>query len=238
MKMTIESTNEVPEVGDSSAPTGNRQQERSRLSTTRLLVAAAELFADRGYRRTSLADIGKRAGYSHGLVTRRFGSKQGLLIALVDHMVSNWMEHELLPAVGSKTGIEGIRAFFAAFSANAAANSSNLRALESLMFEGLWGEPELKERLTVMQRHGQEHFFKLIKGGIEAGTVQPQADAAAIALMTSLALRGATYCWLLDEDFDLRGALNKFGDVLGELLQPRNRKTKSASPLASARRSR
>lgn len=222
------------EAGERKEPKRNRQHERSQMSTTRLLTAAAELFADRGYRQTSLADIGKRAGYSHGLVTRRFGSKQGLLIALLDYMIDNWMERELFPAVAGKTGIAAIRAFLDAFCANARANSSNLRALESLMFEGLWGEPDLKERLTIVQQHGQERFHDLIQGGIEAGTVRPQVDADAIALMASNALRGATYCWLLDDDFDLCSALSSFGDVLEPLLEPTpkpgTRRRKAASP--------
>jgi hypothetical protein len=38
--------------------------------------------------------------------------------------------------------------------------------------------------------------------------------------MASTALRGATYLWLLDEDYDICGTLNSFGDVLEALLRP------------------
>jgi hypothetical protein len=88
------------------------------------------------------------------------------------------------------------------------------------MFEGLWGDPEFKERLTIIQKRGQEIFSDLIRGGLENGTVRPEADADAIALMASTALRGATYLWLLDEDFDICAALRAFGDVLEALLRP------------------
>lgn len=201
-------------------PKLGRQQERSQMSTSRLLAAAAELFAERGYRQTSLADIGKNAGYSHGLVTRRFGSKQGLIVALLDHMINDWTQRALAPSLERRTGIEGIRAFYDAFCQNATANSSNLRALESLMFEGLWGEPELKERLAVVQRQGQVQFRDLVESGIKAGTVRPEVDADAAALMAATALRGATYCWLLDENFDLCATLRSFGDVLADHLRP------------------
>jgi AcrR family transcriptional regulator len=203
-----------------SAPKLGRQQERSQMSTSRLLAAAAELFAERGYRQTSLADIGKNAGYSHGLVTRRFGSKQGLIVALLDHMINDWTQRALAPSLERKTGIEGLRAFYDAFCRNATANSSNLRALESLMFEGLWGEAELQERLVVVQRHGQEQFRDLVESGIKAGTVRPDVDADAVALMAATSLRGATYCWLLDADFDLCATLRSFGDVLEDYLRP------------------
>jgi len=210
----------VNEADEAKAPKQNRQHMRSQMSTSRLLAAAAELFADRGYRQTTLADIGERAGYSHGLVTRRFGSKQGLLVALLDHMIDVWMQNAVHPAVASETGIKGIRAFLAAFCANATANSSNLKALESLMFEGLWGEPEFKERLIIVHNQGLELFRGLVQGGIKNGTVRQDADADAVALMASTALRGATYLWLLEENFDICGTLNSFGDVLEALLRP------------------
>jgi AcrR family transcriptional regulator len=190
------------------------------MSTSRLLAAAAELFASRGYRQTTLADIGELAGYSHGLVTRRFGSKQGLVVALLDHMIEVWMQGSLRSAIANKTGIDGIRAFFGAFCANATANSSNLRALESLMFEGLWGEPEFKERLVIVQKHGQEVFRDLVHGGQKAGTARPDVDAEAIAVMASTALRGATYLWLLEEDYDICATLETFADVLEVVLRP------------------
>lgn len=203
------------------------------MSTSRLLAAAAELFSERGYRQTTLADIGKRAGYSHGLVTRRFGSKQGLLVALLDHMIDDWTQTALAPSMGSLSGIAGIRAFFGAFSANAAAHSSNLRALESLMFEGLWGEPEFKERLAKVQRYGDEHFKELITKGVNAGEIRADADADAVALMASAALRGATYRWLLEDDFDLGVALTGFGDVIEMLLAPTTTPAKPKAKSAS-----
>ena len=135
-------------------------------------------------------------------------------------MIDVWMQGELLPAVANETGVAGIRRFFAAFCANARANSSNLRALESLMFEGLWGEAEVRERLTIIQQRGQELFCDLIHAGLKDGSVRPDVNVEAISLMASTALRGATYQWLLEEDFDICAAVSSFGDVLESLLRP------------------
>jgi AcrR family transcriptional regulator len=189
------------------------------LSTARLLAAAAELFAERGYRQTTLAEIGERAGYSYALISRRFGSKHALLVSLLDHMIDDWLL-TLVPALGDKTGVAGIRASYDAFCANARANATNLRALESLMFEGLWGEPELRERLSAHQANAQAQYREIVERGLADGSVRPVADADAVALMASAALRGATYRWLLEDDFDLCGALTAFADVLEVLLRP------------------
>lgn len=46
-----------------------------------LLQAAGELFAERGYDRTTLRDLGEQAGVDPAMVARHFGSKAGLYLA-------------------------------------------------------------------------------------------------------------------------------------------------------------
>lgn len=55
--------------------------DRSRIA---ILDAAASLFAERGYRATSLADVGLKAGVSRGTPGYFFGSKAALYSAVID----------------------------------------------------------------------------------------------------------------------------------------------------------
>jgi AcrR family transcriptional regulator len=48
-----------------------------------LLDAAAELFAERGYDRTTVRDIAGRAGVNQALLFRYFGSKEALYLAVI-----------------------------------------------------------------------------------------------------------------------------------------------------------
>ena len=48
--------------------------------------AAAQVVADQGVAAATFEAIGRKAGYSRGLATQRFGSKQGLIEALVDSL--------------------------------------------------------------------------------------------------------------------------------------------------------
>lgn len=58
------------------------------LESRELLVAAAtELFAERGYRRTTFEDIATRSGVSRGSIPWHFGNKEGLLAAVVEQVV-------------------------------------------------------------------------------------------------------------------------------------------------------
>jgi AcrR family transcriptional regulator len=64
-------------------PERRTQESRRAEAEQALLDAAAELIAERGIARTTFAAIGERAGYSRGLVTHHFGSKDALVERLV-----------------------------------------------------------------------------------------------------------------------------------------------------------
>lgn len=61
-----------------------RRIERTQESRRLLVSAAAELFAEKGYRQTSFIDIADKAGISRGSIPWHFGNKLGLLEAVVD----------------------------------------------------------------------------------------------------------------------------------------------------------
>lgn len=59
------------------------QAERSAHSDERLLEAAAEIIAEEGYLSATLERVGVRAGFSRGLASRKYGSKDGLIRAVI-----------------------------------------------------------------------------------------------------------------------------------------------------------
>jgi AcrR family transcriptional regulator len=56
------------------------------------MVAATDLFRDRGFRETSLADIGAAAGVSGPAIYRYFTSKGELLSVLIEQAAIDWRE--------------------------------------------------------------------------------------------------------------------------------------------------
>jgi AcrR family transcriptional regulator len=71
-----------------SAPVADRrrptQQERRAATRTRLLAAATDLFAEHGIDGVSVDAVAAAAGRTSGAVYDHFGSKHGLLLALLD----------------------------------------------------------------------------------------------------------------------------------------------------------
>ncbi|MEU8782498.1 TetR/AcrR family transcriptional regulator [Streptomyces sp. NPDC048637] len=64
-----------------------RREQTSHESSELILRAAAELFAAKGYRQTTFADVAERSGISRGSIPWHFGSKEGLLLAVLERSV-------------------------------------------------------------------------------------------------------------------------------------------------------
>ena len=115
-----ESTMEVPAVS-SVPPTSSHD---------RILFAGKRLFARNGYENTSTVAIAREAGTSESQLMKHFGSKQGLLAAVLDH---GWTK--IIRRVGA--------------SQSAASLSGRLiAALEAMVIE-LENDSELKELVTL-----------------------------------------------------------------------------------------
>src|SRR3954465_12437637 len=70
------------------APSTPPEPARAPSSRDRILMAAKQLFASRGYENTSTVAIARQAGTSESQLMKHFGSKQGLLSAILDR---GWM---------------------------------------------------------------------------------------------------------------------------------------------------
>jgi AcrR family transcriptional regulator len=186
------------------APRRRRTQaERTALSEDRLLVAALELISERGYDRTTLQAIGDAAGYSRGLVSHRFGSKEGLLWALLERMFEHWGADSLQPAVGAQVGIAALHAAVEAMRQSMHAAPERLRAFYALLFESLGPLPVLRPKVAEFHRRQRAAVAEWIAAGVRAGVVRAEVDAATQAALFMSAIRGAAYQWLIDPSVDI-----------------------------------
>jgi AcrR family transcriptional regulator len=74
---TARATTDFP---DNDAPVGKDEV------VAAVVRSAADLFAERGPAATSIRDIAARSKVNHGLIHRHFGSKDGLVGAVLDHL--------------------------------------------------------------------------------------------------------------------------------------------------------
>jgi AcrR family transcriptional regulator len=175
------------------------QAERRALSRQRVIDAAIAVISDRGYSGTTLAAIGEAAGYSRGLAHHHFGSKVELMRAVVAEMERRFQQNVLRPPPAGQTGLDAVLSFVDDYLAYVAASGPDrMRALFVLMFESLAGAPELRPIIAEMSATRRVFIRLLIEQGIADGTIRPEIDAEAQAVVISGLVRGATHQWILE----------------------------------------
>jgi len=190
-------------VGDD---TGGRltQAERSALSEQKLLDAAVDLIAEQGYSRTTLAQIGKRAGYSRGLAGHRFGSKDRLLQVLVRHVGERFRAELLEPVLGERRGLDAILLLCSTLLRGLREQGTVARAYYVLLAESLGPAAEIRDAVVVANRELRAFFQEALRQGITRGEITTEIDPARGAAILAGTMRGLALQWLIDETaFDL-----------------------------------
>ncbi|MFN2288341.1 MAG: TetR/AcrR family transcriptional regulator [Chromatocurvus sp.] len=175
------------------------QAQRTALSDKRMFEAAIDLINDYGTRKMTLREIGERAGYSRGMASYRFGSKDGLLQELFDRFDNRWKEH-LMERLQGKHGLEAVRAGIHAQRDFFRREPSYMRAMYLLWYESLGKESDIRE--TLMDHHAvyRKDARQWILEGIRDGDISPTINAEQFAVRYCSFMFGTIYQWLVDAD--------------------------------------
>src|SRR5258708_1878284 len=128
------------------APRRRRTQaQRRELSDQRMLDAAFKLIERQGGSRTTLVEIGDLSGYSHGLVSHRFGSK-GELVRAATRRLQHEFAKLLEPALAGRHGLKALLITAETYLRTAA--SSDRNAMYVLIGEALGPLPEIRSEMA------------------------------------------------------------------------------------------
>jgi AcrR family transcriptional regulator len=155
------------------------QQQRREETERRLIDAAMTLFAARGSRSVSLADVGRLAGYSSGIVSHHFGSKQGLLAAVVEQA-----QRFDVPASGT-LGMQRLTAILSTYLITLRQRAPAPQAFLQLWSEAVGADPVLAPLFAERDAWFRGLLADCIRAGIGDGSIRADADpdANAIALV-------------------------------------------------------
>lgn len=152
----------------------------------KILAAAAELFARRGYHAVSLAEIGAAAGIVGSGVYRHFESKVAILVALLDQVMDRLLANAV--TVAAHVGDDG--RVLAALVADQVAFAVDERYLVQLYQREVHTLPEAdRRRLRRLQRHYLEEWVHVL-AGLRPGITDSEARArvhAAIGAIQAVA---------------------------------------------------
>jgi len=174
------------------------QAERRGEAEQRLLQAARQIVARKGWVGMTLSEVGEEAGYSRGLATHHFGSKAGLLRALAAYVNSSFMSLVQVEAPKWRPGLDALKGFVSVYLGRNDSDWVNSRALLSLMAEAVTQDSETAPILAQYNRTVQQHLADCIEAGIANGEIRADVQPQASAVLILGTLRGSMLQYLLD----------------------------------------
>jgi AcrR family transcriptional regulator len=194
-----------------------------------MLDAAFKLIERQGCSRTTLVEIGELSGYSHGLVSHRFGSKAELVRAATRRLQDEFARL-LEPALAGLHGLKALIVIAENYLRTAAATDRN--AMYVLIGEALGPLREIRGEMAEADHKFRMVAQKLIEEGMRTGEIRSDVDPAAYAALVVGTLRGLVMQHLMKPPaFDL-------DRVCRELILSIERSLSSAHRAASENESR
>lgn len=207
MRLSTASSNVRSSVGERPRL---KQVERTALSDARMFEAAIELIIERGTHNTTLKEIGEKAGYSRGLASNRFGSKETLFSHLVRDFNEKWAS-ELRRFVGANSGVSAIEGALDAVEFFLLNRTGEMQAMYILWFESITSYPVVRRRLAANHIAYRRDTARWLAQGIADGDVRASVDPDSFAVEFSAFIFGLVYQWLASPSgIDLHAVLQHY----------------------------
>ncbi|HEV7493131.1 TetR/AcrR family transcriptional regulator [Baekduia sp.] len=142
-----------PADRETAAPGGDLRIARGRSTRAQLLAAAGDLLREEGYAATSMRAVADRADVRLSLVHYHFGSKRGLLVAVLEDLTERLLERQQKMFSDDRPFADQWRT--ACDHLREDIRSGYVRILWELWSAGL-ADPELAERWRATQRGWRE----------------------------------------------------------------------------------
>ena len=176
----------MPDIAtQQTAPRRRTQQERRAETERRLLDATAELLAQGGASAVTLAEIGRVAGYSRGIVTHQFGSRAALLAAFAEVA-----QQRVEPDPAQAPGLERLLALAGAYVDLVTGGDDYSRGYLILWAESMRAAPEVREIFAERDRRLIDELVEDLVAGQASGEVRADLDVAAATTVLVGQLRG------------------------------------------------
>ena len=170
-----------------------KQEERRNRSTEKLIQAYLELAAEQGVASITFDSIGQRAGYSRGLAFQKFGSKDGLLEAVISYLHE---EGDRIRAESHSAGDDGLTdlVLLCRHHLHALQNGYENKAYFVLLSSAIAERSDLRTQFEQSHARSEVIISGLIKQGQADGSIRTDIDPKQTALLVgtpALSLIGA-----------------------------------------------
>jgi AcrR family transcriptional regulator len=160
-----------------------------------MFEAAIYLIVERGTHNTTLKEVGEKAGYSRGLASNRFGSKEILFAHLVKDFNEKWAA-ELRRFVAANDGLAAISGALDAVEFFLLNRTSQMQAMYILWFESITSYPIVRRRLAANHIAYRRDTARWISQAIAKDEVSTTVNPESFAVEFSAFIFGLVYQWL------------------------------------------
>lgn len=183
---------------------GRPRGSRSGQTRASLLEVAGEVFAESGFRGSSLSTVAARAGLTQAGLLHHFGSKADLLAAVLEHRDEvDLATLDSLPTC--QPGFDAVATIIEITAFNIT-RPEIVRLFATMSAEALDPEHPAHAWLGRHFDRARLRFREQLREGIAAGTVRPDAPVEALTAALIAVMDGLQIQWLLDPSIDMLAA--------------------------------
>jgi AcrR family transcriptional regulator len=180
----------------------SRRDRRSNEIRDRLLKAALQLFAEKGYVNTTVEEITALADVAKGTFFNYFQSKEHVFFALTEIQ-----RQHMLNAVAAAKDAQSVKPVILQFAQNIAAGPGR----SPLMLRSMLGTAFLHEaminRLSELLNFGRGEIAKIMRRGQELGEIRTDYSPEELARALQRVMFGTNAIWAICKDRDLASSV-------------------------------
>lgn len=190
--------------------TDDLKQERRR----QILEAALEAFAEKGFDKTTMAEIARASGVSKGLLYWYFENKQTLFVALIEAVFGDFQGifDQIANVTKAQSPLERLRALIT--------EPGKIFVLDTRyvgiymdFFVQAWKYTSVQQVIKSAYARYIEMVSDVINDGIEQGNFQP-VDTLVTAGAVAGSIDGVIFQLLIDAEIDVQTPLNLLADLI------------------------
>ena len=182
-----------------------KQHERRKQSSDKLIQACLDIASEQGVLALTFDNIGEKAGYSRNLAFQKFGSKDGLLEAVIEHLHAVMTERRRSQDADDLSGLDAVLLYCDVHIA-AVEKTADMRAYFVLMSEAIAAMSEMRDQFVASHKRSAAEIARLVKLGREDGSIRSDTNVDMAAQIIGTQLIGLSAQSLIEPAFNLRKA--------------------------------
>ena len=199
--------------------TSTKRQDRTEETIGNLRDVALEIIKESGVSAITFATLAKRAGFSTSIVAYHFGSKAKFIQFLLDDVLERNRAMYTETLKGDNVADE-FEALFARIAEATKADPSGMLGSIELITSVSKSSPELLKTVQNYNRGVRKIIEDVLVLGQERGSVDPDINAASVAVAVVGAVRGIILQAGIDKSVDVVAAFQAEADGLRYVLNP------------------